>query len=266
MQLAHIVPTSLLEWLPDEQTTHLVLSELILTNEDYFRFYEGKRNDGHRIILDNPVHEDHETSLSDWLSAVERIQPAVAIIPDVIDSAESTIAKAQVGVDLFCGLGLSAELMAVPHGETQVDWVECAQELAKFTEITWFGISLERRFKDDPLALTRRRERVEMLFDHNEFNRLKLHLLGISESGIELGEDGIWGRASSADTSKYAVWYLQGHPVLPPVPVDAVYPGRTILGGSYGYFGAQMTLGRSKGGLRRNLRSWNVYAERNDGA
>ena len=267
MKLSHLVPVSLLEWLPDEQTTHLVLSELILTNETYYEYYARRRDRGDRIILDNAIHEDRPVSLPFWLTAIEKIRPHIAVIPDVIDSDSETIDNAWMAVEMLKREDFTAPgLMAVPHGKTQGDWLECARKLAKLPEIAWFGLSLERRFNNDELALERRKERIKMLYHMSEFRRIKLHLLGISESGDELGEHAVWTRAASADTSKYVVWYLQGHPVAPPVPLYAKYPGRDLFGGSYDYFFANMPLGRSKGRLRRNLQYWTEYAERNDSA
>jgi hypothetical protein len=262
--LAHIVPISLLDTIPDEQTTHLVLSELILTNKRYREFYLTKRHDGHRIILDNPVHEDRPVTPERWLEAVNIIAPQVAVMPDVIDSDVDTLASAEAALRLFSTYASgTCELMAVPHGQTQLDWLQCAVKLASFPEIKWFGISLERRLQDDKLALYRRTERVQLMRTHSgSFGRIKLHLLGTSEAGLELGEDPIWQRASSADSSKFAVFNMSGIPVSPPVPITTPYPGRAPFGGGYGYFFAGHPPRISRRGMRKNLRLWTEYAQR----
>lgn len=264
MKLAHIVPVSLLETIPNYQRTHLVLSEIALSNNRYLAFYAERVQRGDVVILDNPVHENRPVTIERWLKAVEVLMPSIAVIPDVIDSEAHTMANVELAVKEFTRWGFKGiELMAVPHAVTQLGWLQCADELARMSEITWFGISLERRLADDTYALARRRERVQMMVQHPvRFDRIKLHLLGISESGMELGNDRIWQRATSADVSKYSVWNMLGTPVDPPVPVTIPYPGRGPLGGSYEYFLAGHPRGLSRRKMRRNLERWNVYAER----
>lgn len=264
MELAHIVPISLLSAVPLQQSTHLVLSELVRSNEAYSRFYAERGQEGDRIILDNPVHEDRPVSIDHWLEAVDIIMPEVAVIPDVIDSGTETLANIEKALEVFTSRGYSGiELMAVPHAETQQGWLQCASRISQIKEISWLGISLERRFGNDPYALGRRRERVDMLNCFPErFDRFKLHLLGVSEAASELSGDPIWKRATSADTGEFAVWNLLGTPTVPPVPITQPYPGRGPLGGSFGYFftGHPQDLSRRK--FTRNLRQWLEYARR----
>lgn len=265
MRLAHLLPVSLLEATPHDQRTHLVLSELVLSDIRYLQFYAAKLQRGDVVILDNPVHEDHKVTVQQWLEAIALLQPTVAVIPDVIDSDLMTLDNAREAVAKFGEYQLRSEcqteLMAVPHGETQSDWFNCALSLSKISAVTWFGISLERRLNDDPLAVSRRRERVQMMTRHREFMRLKLHLLGLSEGIVELGGSFVWQRAESADVSKFAIWYLSGNPVYPPPPVTIPYPGRAeLFGGSYEYFTADCD-GVDISDLRDDLTLWTDYAE-----
>ncbi|HEV2175274.1 MAG TPA: hypothetical protein VGR71_16995 [Nitrospira sp.] len=264
MKLAHIVPVSLLSTVPNEQSLHLVLSELVLSDERYFRFYAERKNAGDFIILDNPVHEDRPVKFEHWIEAIMLLQPNVAVVPDVIDSTLMTLDNAREAVARFREYHFpQTELMAVPHSQTQYGWLQCATELARLGDpLRWFGISLERRLDNDPLALIRRRERVDMMLSFPErFGHIKLHLLGVSERGDELGNDSIWQRAHSADSSKFAVWSMLGTPVSPPVPILQPYPGRGTFGGSYEYFLAGHPQGLSRRKMLRNLRQWNEYAE-----
>lgn len=265
MKLAHIVPVSLLDTIPVEQHTHLVLSELVLSNNRYSSFYAERENAGDFVILDNPVHENRPVSIKRWLEAVEVMMPSVAVVPDVIDSQEETEANVLRAVDEFTRYGFRGiELMVVPHAQTQAGWLDCAIRLAKIgPPVTWFGISLERRLSDDIFALARRRTRVQYMLDYpHVFDRIKLHLLGISESASELGEDRIWQRAASGDTGEFAVWNMLKTPVTPPVPVTIPYPGRGPFGGSYQYFLTGQPQGLSRRKMRKNLLAWNRYAER----
>jgi hypothetical protein len=267
VKLAHITPISLLDTIPDEQHVHLVLSELVITVPRYCEFYLERRMRGDIVILDNPVHENHPVSIERWLEAIYAVTPDIAVIPDVIDSRDETERLAVRALHEFSRRGfLDVELMAVPHGQEQTDWLDCALRLAKFGKpLNWFGVSLERRLNDDTLALERRRNRLQYLIDYPHiFDRIKLHLLGISESAAELGEDRIWRRATSADVSKFAVWNMLRTPVKPPPPVTIPYPGRQPFGGSYRYFFTGQPQWVSRRKMRNNLREWNRYAERED--
>jgi hypothetical protein len=264
MRLAHIVPISLLDCVPIEQHTHLVLSELVLFEKRYSAFYAQRAQNGDFLILDNPVHEDRTVKIEQWLDAIKLIMPHVAVIPDVIDSSLMTIDNAREAVSAIAKRNFqSVKLMAVPHGVTQYDWIQCARELARIPEITWFGISLERRLNDDRAALFRRAQRVNYMRTYPEFARMRLHLLGLSESGIELSPtQPIWSRVTSVDASKFAVWNMVGYPVKPPVPIPLItpYPGRAPFGGSYEYFFASKPSGLSTRKMKNNLRLWNEYA------
>lgn len=267
MKLAHITPVSLLSVVPKEQRTHLVLSELALSSIPYYAFYSTRAKAGDFIILDNPVHEDQKVTVDRWIDAVGLMRPNVAVIPDVIDSSLMTLDNAREAIAEFTkhdSIGFDdIELMAVPHGQTQEEWLTCARNLAKLKEVSWFGISLERRLEDDQYALIRRRERVRMMLEEpHTFGRIKLHLLGVSERGDELGEDRIWQRASSADTSKYVVWSMLGTPVRPPVPTQQYYPGRKPFGGGLEFFYADRPAAVNDSRMRRNLRQWITYAQR----
>ncbi len=264
MKLAHIAPISLLNSLPANQRTHLVLSTLMLENLTYRRFYQLRKELGDTLILDNPVHENRGVTLEYWCAAVNLTRPSVAVIPDVIDSMDRTLSNVEEGISAISGYEIpDVQLMAVPHGHSQSDWLNCALSIAKYPEISWLGLSLERRLDNDDLALLRRRERVEMLRERPEvFDRLTLHLLGLSEGAIELGEDRVWSRAYSVDTSKFVVWNMTKAPVKPPAPIHEFYPGRYFLGGSYNYFFAPSPEGTTLRKIRNNLTRWCTYADR----
>lgn len=265
MRLAHIVPISLLDCVPIEQHTHLVLSSLVLSEKRYSAFYAERAQRGDTLIVDNPVHEDRPVSITQWLKACEIIMPHIAVIPDVIDSTDDTVANAERAATEFTRCDFkNVELMAVPHAHTQDGWLDCALKLSRIPSITWFGISLERRLNDDAYALVRRRERVVMMSQNPALAQIRLHLLGVSESAVELGDDKVWQRAESTDASKFAVWNMVGFPQFPPVPIAETqpYPGRIAFGGGYQYFFAGQPQGLSRRKMRSNLRLWNNYSER----
>lgn len=266
MKLAHILPVSLLDATPRNQQVHLALVPIVLKSMRYCSYYRNKLALGHTVILDNPVHENEEIDFSDWLTAIGLLRPTIAILPDTIDDADKTVAHAETLAAVQQETYPEVSLMAVPHGHSQADFYTCARKLARIPQVSYLGISLERRLNDDELALERRRARVNFIRTTNDFDHIKLHLLGTSENSTELvGDSHIWSRVSTADTSKFAVRYLSGIPAIPPGPTPNAYPGREPFGGGIGYFWSRPQLPLfGKRGLRNNLAAWCDYADRKE--
>lgn len=262
MKLAHIVPSSLLRTIPANQTTHLAISNLIVHDRKYREFYRRKSELGHTVILDNPVHEDGNVDPDVWRVATGLLRPSVAVIPDVIDDPDLTIKNARILCETMKREYPYVKLMAVPHGYSQNEWYHCARALARIPQISYFGISLERRLRDDELALRRRRWRLETIQRGVEFDGIAVHLLGTSERAHEFAYPAAFRRAISTDTSKFAVFHLCGIPVEPPALVATPYPGRGPFGGSNQYLTAKPTLpmfGVKR--MRANLANWCTYAD-----
>lgn len=267
MKLAHILPLSLAaRCTPPQQTVHLALVPHVLGNAQYRLYLQRKMSAGHTVILDNPVHENGEVSVGKWALAVNSLGPSITVIPDVIDDPDLTVKQAYDLARDMRKLNPRTKLMAVPHGITQLDFYACARALAKIPELNYLGISLERRLNDDERALERRYARLRYIANNTLFDPLGVHLLGTSEKSHEIsGDHRDWSRATSADTSKFAVFYLCGIPVKPPAPTVPDYPGRTPFGGSMSYFTAKPPMPVfAKSSLRKNLAAWSRYAERND--
>lgn len=236
MKLAHIVPTSMLE-LTKHCDAFLCLSSLIISDPVYADFHMKRAASGKMVILDNPVHENGTLNVDNWVMACAMVQPKVTIIPDVIDDADATVDNAIKYRHLIREVAPNTRLMAVPHGETNVAYLKCAQAFMKLRDpaIHWFGVSLERRLENDPLAFQRRITRVRLLESEPSFAFRNIHLLGVSETAIDLIHPPLRG-VVSADTSKFTVFWLNGIAVHPPSPINIAYPGRKSLGGSTEYF------------------------------
>jgi hypothetical protein len=264
VKLAHITPIDLLEH-TYESSAFLCLSNLVCRYPKYAEFYRQMVVEGKLVILDNPVHENELRCVPDWISAAKMLQPSVAIIPDVIDSVTETLYNASALRHMIREVSPKTRLMAVPHGVDNTQFLECAKALAvmRNPSIEWFGVSLERRLHDDALALQRRIKRVRILQSETGLRYRNIHLLGVSETAIEFTLP-VFDQVVSADTSKFAVWWLNGTPVGPPAPVGIPYPGRKSLGGSTGYFTSkvepriQVITDRF---LAENLSVWSAYAE-----
>jgi hypothetical protein len=153
--------------------------------------------------------------------------------------------------------------MGVGHGTTTEEFLWSCIELRRQVGVKWLGVSLERRLNDDKLALEHREERVRAIKNHATTRAAFVHLLGLSEQGTELDSPFFQDTCVSVDTSEFAVWYLTGNPVSPPVPIRQEYPGRKVLGGSMSYFYHRPTVD-SVNGLLANLAEWAAYADRRE--
>lgn len=259
MELAHIVPIAMLDALPDSGC-YLAISTLVNRYESYAKFYRDRSEEGANVILDNPVHEDLPYDLNDTLMAAHRIRPRVIVVPDVIDDVDQTMLQALRCAPEIAHYFPQAHLMAVPHAYSMKDYMACAVAMSKIPNVNYFGVSLERRLKNDAQALMRRRTRVIALNATEETRLLRIHLLGVSEQCTELADPMFQRACASCDASKFAVWALNGTPANPPIPVMTSYPGRERFGGSEGYFRLSSYPVGSRETLRRNLLTWTNYA------
>lgn len=262
MKLAHIVPVHYLPYVPLSQRTHLCLSNLIVDSPRYGRYFAAKAQDDDLVILDNPVHERIDPNISTWIEAIRIVHPTVAVLPDAIESPTMTIKLSRWAVDTVrAEFGYPIQLMGVPHGDTDDDFVDCAHELVKLG-VNWIGVSLERRLNNDHLAYAVRCRRLAILhYLTKPKYGIKFHLLGVSEESREFTNPSIQRMVTSADASKYAVWWLTGNPVRPPVPITEHYRGREAFGGSMEYMYYQ---GGVTADFGDNLSAWTAYAEKGE--
>jgi hypothetical protein len=277
MKIAHIVPITCLHAIPEEASAHLALSNLVTDSIRYAGYYRKQVRDGKLVILDNPVHEDIPNDLERFVNAVLVLHPTVAILPDIIDDIPGTLESAQKAItqcqsaiyrerNPHGSLPDQPQYMAVPHGFTTEEFVDTAAKLIAIPGVTWLGITLERRLKDDPLALARRAERVLALSADPRFNGIRFHLLGLSERASELApyNEDVFDRVVSVDTSKFAVLALNGIWAWPVPPLPMHYPGRESLGPRNAYFHYRNPSDTILPHLTEQLRTWSFYAERND--
>lgn len=258
MKLSHIVPTSCLEYLPAEQEVHLALANLVVRDPKYREFYARESTEGKTVILDNPVHEYVHPHIEQWRQAIKYIKPSIAVLPDVIESSEMTVKMARWAMGQAQS-EKNLEFMGVPHGVSDMEYMDCAQVLVDHG-CTWIGISLERRLNDDEAAVRLRSKRTVLI--NTDFPGVKVHYLGTSERGSEISKAYTQRHVQSADTSKFAVWWLNGSPQVPPLPLATPYPGRAALGGSMEYFEYDPTWpAAAMSKLTRNLVRWLDYAK-----
>jgi len=267
VRLAHIAPTSLLTFgaLPLTQSAFFCISEMVVKSSAYANYYRDQVRKGAYVILDNPVHENRPYSSEEWLLAVGYVNPPIAVIPDVIDDTKATVENARRLIPQLQERSPMTTPLLVPHGVTHVQFMDCALRLLEvYPNLTYLGLTLERRLKDDELAYGRRRWRLMQLREDERFNDVRIHYLGVSEAAHEFSTDEL-DLVYSADTSKFVVRALTGTSEEPPGPILSAYPGRKALGGSFGYLNyspPELVLDPPKiWAVTKSLAEWSAAAE-----
>jgi len=223
----------MLEDLIDEQETyHLVVTEQVLDNLPYRRFYQDRVARGDFVILDSDAFEKAEGSTTEaQVAAMLLLRPTEVVLPDTSsrhgteptgDEAFSTAQAAH-----YAYTAIQAELnwmrtpqfMAVAHGRTWEEYMECAVRLEELQNVVCIGV-----FEEVPeLFGISRAEAVQYL--SNVLNaETDIHLLGMSEDMLDLQDPFVQQRCRGVDAGKLVCWGLYGSRVTTKsVPK---YPGR----------------------------------------
>lgn len=186
MKVAHILPAKFANMLYSTEY-HLLISFIVLENEQYANFYRECSEDGDYIILDNGTFEKgHPDTVPNILKAVELVRAKEVVAPDFIKDSLGTM-KA---VDSFIKeLGDSKiSVMAVPQGKDWNSWMECYEWMLRNPRVTRIGISiiaLDLIFPKEVPATMRRICLLDYLYNKDLMAK-PLHLLGMSDNPREL--------------------------------------------------------------------------------
>ena len=155
---------------------HLLLAHDILKHPSDYQSLYGSADIG-TVILDNSASELGEAvSIQDMLAAAMIVSPDVFILPDVIMDSEMTIAKTIAALKAYQQLPNmeGIEFMAVPQGNTRLEFLFCTRVLANMEGVDWIGIPRNVRKK-----LHFKRNKVVMMLNE-AYPDTKIHLLGMS--------------------------------------------------------------------------------------
>jgi len=139
---------------------------------------------GHFIIVDNGVTERPHALGIDFLVRVAlQVGADELVIPDKFDDMMGTIAFATAAIARVRELKQRPDLrgrtfpnlMAVCHGQTEAEWIDCYSTLEEFPEITTIGLPkvMERNFRDR-VSFLARMHRAGVISDGKQH-----HLLGV---------------------------------------------------------------------------------------
>lgn len=129
MHFAPIAPVKYLGQL-DNSPVVMALTHLC-DNEEYVAYYKKKSDNGAFVMLDNSIIElGHAVSVEELLAAAEKIGAHEIIIPDSFKDAEGTLVLAE---KYYTEVRKKFEgrIMAVAHGNSALEWANCAKTLIK---------------------------------------------------------------------------------------------------------------------------------------
>jgi hypothetical protein len=223
MQVANVAPAELLPLVKEDQY-HLILTSQLRKYPYYAGFYRGCIERGDFVILDNDAYEASSGTSSSPEAILQAIQllgaaPSEIVLPDVMfgkNCAQRTIEVAEEGHDVLWSHGYR-NFMAVPHGNTQLEWLECAMALAGLSGVKSLGIA-----EKDALKLTRG-DRGELVRAIDGLGK-EIHLLGMMEDMADIQDPWVRRRIRGVDGSKLIVWGLNGR--VATVGDIPIYPGR----------------------------------------
>ncbi len=146
--------------IPDKIATIVPIAHLDLTAGDrrfmalvhlleygrYRRFFEERVKAGKYVILDNSTVElGAPWPMEDYVEKAMSIGASEILLPDWLHSANRTLDAAESGLRRIENSGYSGNVMGVPQGKTQEEWIECLEEMLGMG-ITSIGVS--RRYLD----------------------------------------------------------------------------------------------------------------------
>lgn len=223
MQVANVAPTGLLSLVNDDHY-HLILTSQIRQNPKYASYYRERIDQGDFVILDNDAYEASSGTSSSPEAILQAIHlmgvwPSEIVLPDVMfgkNCARRTVEVAEEGRDILWQHG-HRHFMAVPHGNTQLEWLECAMALSGLEGVDTLGIA-----EKDALKLTHG-DRGELIRAISGLGK-KIHLLGMMEDMSDIQDRWVRMHVRGVDGSKLIVWGLNGR--VATVGDVPIYPGR----------------------------------------
>ncbi|KKL10113.1 hypothetical protein LCGC14_2559130, partial [marine sediment metagenome] len=118
----------------------------LLKHTNYDLFYKDRVADGKYVILDNSTVELGEPwPMQQYLASAMRLGASEILLPDWLYNITRTLDAAESGLRWAEEAGYSGQIMGIPQGNTQEEWVECLEEMLGMG-ISSIGIS--RRYLD----------------------------------------------------------------------------------------------------------------------
>ena len=157
---------------------------------------------GKGIMMDNGAYEGELQSPEQMLEQAELVKPNVIVSPDRYRVKDTTVELTTAFLDEYMG---NAEIMVVPQGKDDLEWLKCYWEMN--TELAYDWVGIPRWLEETPLGRVGCYNRIkESLHRRGK----KVHLLGLPnpmELKRYVGEEDV---IKSVDTSWPFTYAKQG--------------------------------------------------------
>lgn len=144
MRIANITPPALLQQtLSAEERYHLVLVSQVLGSPEYLAFYQQRLAQGDFVILDNDAFENQgvATPIERLIEAAQLLKPSEIVLPDNFTAdAETNVLLAMESISALANADLDMPYMAVPHGTSWRDYLQCVNHMASLPGVETLGI------------------------------------------------------------------------------------------------------------------------------
>ena len=128
-----------------EHTRFMALVHL-LKHGEYNAFYEARIGEGKWTILDNSTVElDKPWPIQQYVADAMRLGAHEILMQDYLYDKKFTLAAAEDGIKIAEAAGYTGQIMGVPQGDTQEEWVECLEEMLA---LGLHSIGISRRYLD----------------------------------------------------------------------------------------------------------------------
>ena len=201
MKLAVELPVSMLQELTPFTEYDFIIGSHCLLHPEYYNFYRNHRRPN--TILDNGAFElGRSLSVEELGSLVHNLQPAVIVLPDVVDDRELTVAATHLFLSKH-PVGISGcSYMGVLQGKSVDDYLRCLEYYASISDVSLIGFPYHQFNR---VKFIKKYKVDEFCREH----KLKIHILGLPNP-FEAVELSLIPEIVSIDTSLPVVSALHG--------------------------------------------------------
>jgi hypothetical protein len=221
VKIAHITPPGLLHQVIDEdESYHLILSDIVRKYETYREFYRDRIRRGDTVILDTLAYEGRqsESIIDDLKTALDVLapeRPTMVVLPDRRGVyGREALQMCIEGAEALAGYHVG--YMAVPHDETVAGYVRAAESIVKEIPVRCLALSFRMGV---PTGVPR-----NQLARYLSQLGPSLHFLGMNRDMEDLLDPWVVENVLGVDSVKLVRWGLAGLLVTREEVPD--YPGR----------------------------------------
>lgn len=119
----------------------MILAHLCEEGSEYVKYYNKTQKFREWTLLDNGAAENSQINDEALIEKVKLMHPNVVIAPDVIFDGEKTIESTERFIKKIKNEVPGLQIMAVPHGKTEEEYIETFKYFNESKDINWIGIS-----------------------------------------------------------------------------------------------------------------------------